>query len=288
MTPDKIAATARALVAAERDGTQIGLVSLANPGMTMDDAYAIQSALMAQKLAGGRRVIGWKIGLTSKAMQYALGIDTPDSGVLFDDMDFPDGAVIPAGRFIQPRIEAEIAFEDETGVGVSTRYGRTWGECGKTPEVPATDQRGKYNVLSTVSAQGNMRYSATEKNIDSQGFIRFLKQLLHGRTSPLILLLDRASFHGSKLVRDFVRAHRTQIRVFFLPRHAPEYNPDEQVWDEIKVNKIGRQPVKDKPDLKRRLYAALASLQSQALRIHSFFQLPETQYAGESCMDISV
>jgi 2-oxo-hept-3-ene-1,7-dioate hydratase len=56
------------------------------------------------------KVIGWKIGLTSKAMQSALNIDIPDSGVLLDDMEFENGATIPAGRFIQPRIEAEIAF----------------------------------------------------------------------------------------------------------------------------------------------------------------------------------
>ena len=85
--------------------------------MTMDDAYAVQSALMAAKLAEGRRVIGWKIGLTSKAMQDALKIDTPDSGVLFDDMAFDDGATIPAGRFIQPRIEAEIAFVMKAPLG---------------------------------------------------------------------------------------------------------------------------------------------------------------------------
>ena len=85
--------------------------------MTMDDAYAVQSALMAAKLAEGRRVIGWKIGLTSKAMQDALKIDIPDSGVLFDDMAFDDGATIPAGRFIQPRIEAEIAFVMKAPLG---------------------------------------------------------------------------------------------------------------------------------------------------------------------------
>ena len=110
MTPDKITAAAEALLRAEETQQQIGLLSLAHPGMDMDDAYAIQSALMERKLAQGRRIIGWKIGLTSKAMQDALGIDTPDSGVLFDDMAFENGAIIPKGRFIQPRIEAEIAF----------------------------------------------------------------------------------------------------------------------------------------------------------------------------------
>ena len=81
------------------------------------DAYAIQTALYQAKLAEGRKVIGWKIGLTSKAMQSALGIDIPDSGILFDDMLFQSGAEIPKGRFIQPRMEAEIAFVMKAPLG---------------------------------------------------------------------------------------------------------------------------------------------------------------------------
>ena len=114
MTPEDHEAAAADLLHAEASGRQIGLLSLRFPGMTMDDAYAIQSALLAAKLAQGRRVIGWKIGLTSRAMQNALGIDIPDSGILFDDMAFADGATVPAGRFIQPRVEAEIAFVMKT------------------------------------------------------------------------------------------------------------------------------------------------------------------------------
>lgn len=110
MTPDEIAQSAENLLKAEATGQQTGLISVAYPDITMADAYAIQSALIARKRAAGRRVIGWKIGLTSRAMQQALDIDIPDSGVLLDDMRFSNGATIPAGRFIQPRIEAEIAF----------------------------------------------------------------------------------------------------------------------------------------------------------------------------------
>jgi len=106
----EIARAAEVLDEAERTRRQIGLLSLRHQSMTMDDAYAVQSAWVGKKLAARRRRIGWKIGLTSRAMQSALGIDTPDSGVLLDDMLFEDGATVPAGRFIQPRIEAEIAF----------------------------------------------------------------------------------------------------------------------------------------------------------------------------------
>ena len=110
MTPEAIEAAAMSLDVAERNRKQIGLLSLLHPSITMDDAYAIQAAWVRLKTANGRIVKGWKIGLTSKAMQYALNIDIPDSGVLLDDMFFDDGEVIPKDRFIQPRIEAEIAF----------------------------------------------------------------------------------------------------------------------------------------------------------------------------------
>lgn len=110
MTPEEHAIAAVDLLRAEKTGNQIGLLSLRHPDITMDDAYAIQLALVQAKLDQRRDVIGWKIGLTSKAMQSALNIDIPDSGVLFDDMVFAHGATVPMGRFIQPRIEAEIAF----------------------------------------------------------------------------------------------------------------------------------------------------------------------------------
>ena len=110
LTPAQIASAAARLVEAERTRVQTGLLSIAHPDMTMDDAYAVQAAFVAAGHARGRRAMGWKIGLTSKAMQYALNIATPDSGVLLDDMAFEDCATIPADRFIQPRIEAELAF----------------------------------------------------------------------------------------------------------------------------------------------------------------------------------
>lgn len=110
LTHGEIEAAASGLDEAERTRTQTGLLSLRHPNMDMDDAYAVQGAWVRKKIAAGRKPIGWKIGLTSKAMQYALNISTPDSGVLFDDMVFEDGSTVPADRFIQPRIEAEIAF----------------------------------------------------------------------------------------------------------------------------------------------------------------------------------
>jgi len=110
LSDEQVSNVAKSLVEAEASGNQISLLSLEFPELSMDDAYRIQSGIMTHKLAAGRHIIGWKIGLTSKAMQQALNIDIPDSGILFDDMAFDSDSTIAAGRFIQPRIEAEIAF----------------------------------------------------------------------------------------------------------------------------------------------------------------------------------
>ena len=84
-----------ALFEAEATRTQIRMMTADHPGMEMDDAYAIQAAFVQRKLDAGGRINGWKIGLTSKAMQYALGIDIPDSGILFEDMVFDHGGTVP-------------------------------------------------------------------------------------------------------------------------------------------------------------------------------------------------
>lgn len=95
---------------AERDRKQIPQFSRAYSGMTIDDAYAVQDAWVRRKVAAGQRIIGHKIGLTSRAMQRAVNINEPDYGVLLSPMQFHDGQTIPIDQFIEPRVEVEIAF----------------------------------------------------------------------------------------------------------------------------------------------------------------------------------
>ena len=109
-----------------------------------------------------------------------------------------------------------------------------------------------------------------------------LQQILRGRARPLIIITDKVSFHKSATVREFVRAHRTKIRIFFFPTHSPELNPDEQVWNELKHRQLGKQPIKHKADLKKRIRSILKTLQHKAKKVQSFFQLPDTKYAAIS------
>ena len=101
---------AAALGEAERTRVQLEAFSKLHPGMQIEDSYAIQREWMKLKLARGRRPIGHKIGLTSRAMQQASQITEPDYGLLLDDMLLRDGSEIDTARFIVPRLEVEFAF----------------------------------------------------------------------------------------------------------------------------------------------------------------------------------
>jgi 2-oxo-hept-3-ene-1,7-dioate hydratase len=110
LSPAQIRTAAERLDRAEKTRTQIRQLSQEFPSITLDDAYAIQKAWIEIKVGAGHVVKGHKIGLTSRAMQSALNIGEPDSGVLLDDMFFADGGIVPTDRFIATRVEAELAF----------------------------------------------------------------------------------------------------------------------------------------------------------------------------------
>lgn len=110
LTPEQVREAARQLDTAERERRQIRPTSVTYQGMTVDDAYAVQDAWVKLKVDSGRRIVGRKVGLTSRAMQEAMRINEPDFGTLLDDMMHDDGAQLEAEDFLDPRIEVELAF----------------------------------------------------------------------------------------------------------------------------------------------------------------------------------
>ena len=110
LTDATIAALAAELAEADRQRTVIPRITARHPEATVEDSYAIQGLWRDRNLAAGRRLVGRKIGLTSRAMQSATGITEPDYGVIFDDTVWDNGAVIPFDDFSNVRIEVELAF----------------------------------------------------------------------------------------------------------------------------------------------------------------------------------
>ncbi|MGO4453027.1 2-oxo-hept-4-ene-1,7-dioate hydratase [Arthrobacter sp. RAF14] len=111
MLDDKtISRLAQELADAERDRAVIPRITARHPEATIDDSYAIQRVWREKNLAAGRRLVGRKIGLTSKAMQQATGITEPDYGVMFDDTVWENGSTLPFDAYSNVRIEVELAF----------------------------------------------------------------------------------------------------------------------------------------------------------------------------------
>lgn len=116
MPSKKIETAATALREARAACRQIGQVSVDHDICTVDEAYAVSELNRQVRVDQGHRVVGKKIGLTSLAVQAQLGVDQPDFGFLFDDMEYLNGQALPAARLIQPKAEAEIAFVMQHGL----------------------------------------------------------------------------------------------------------------------------------------------------------------------------
>jgi 2-oxo-hept-3-ene-1,7-dioate hydratase len=110
LTDEERRRAAADLLRAERERRVIPQLSRTFPGIEIEDAYAIQRHWAEARVAEGAKVVGHKIGLTSRAMQIASKMTEPDYGHLLDDMVYDDGARIPADRFLKPRLEVELAF----------------------------------------------------------------------------------------------------------------------------------------------------------------------------------
>ena len=101
---------AEALAQARASRHPIPPVSASHGISGLDAAYAVAEINTRVRLESGRRIVGLKVGLTSRAVQQQLGVDQPDFGILFDDMEFLNGQEVPMARLLQPKVEAEVAF----------------------------------------------------------------------------------------------------------------------------------------------------------------------------------
>lgn len=110
MDADSHAVVAAVLRTARAARTPVAPVSSTHGIEGLEAAYAVADLNTQARLAEGQRIVGLKVGLTSKAVQEQLGVDQPDFGVLFDDMEYLSGQDVPTNRLMQPKIEAEIAF----------------------------------------------------------------------------------------------------------------------------------------------------------------------------------
>lgn len=145
---------------AEQGRYQIGMLTLEEPDMTVEDAYAVQLENVRRREAAGEKVIGMKIGLTSQGMQKLLNVREPDYGHLFERMLLLERDACSMSELIQPKVEGELSFcLNKTlkgpGVTVADVYDATaW----VTPSIEIVDSRikdWKIRLADTIADNGS-------------------------------------------------------------------------------------------------------------------------------------
>lgn len=216
-----------------------------------------------------------QLGLSCQRPLFRASEQDPNRVKMFLEIEYP------RIQALAKKENACIFFADEAGVRSDYHSGTTWGEKGETPVVIRSVERARVNMLSAISSRGELRFMLEPGRVTGAVFVKFLERLLHNAATPIFLIVDGATIHRSKLVRDYVNSTEGKLRLYSLPPYSPELNPDEQVWNYVKNHGVGRQGLKCAADFKDLVLRRLRSLQKLPWTVRMFFLTPDTAYAAD-------
>ena len=176
--------------------------------------------------------------------------------------------------------DAEIHWGDEMGVRSTCQHSRGYARPQETPELEVPGGRFSVNMISTITNQGKVRWMIYPGKMNAEVFIEFLKRLVSGRLKKIFLVVDNLSVHGAVAVNEWLAEHKNEIEVFYLPKYAPERNPDEYLNCDVKVNINTDGLPKDREELKGKLHRFMQKLAKLPQRVASYFQHKLIKYAA--------
>jgi 2-keto-4-pentenoate hydratase len=165
----------RILHQAEAERRPVPQVSAGRPWLGQAEAYEVQQEIVRRRMAAGERVLGWKIGLTSQAMQRQLNVDQPDYAPILSRFIVPDGGTISTSELIAPRIEAEIGFVLEAplrgpGVTAADVVAATAGLVAALEVIDSRIENWRLTLVDTISdLASSARVVASERRVPLEG-----------------------------------------------------------------------------------------------------------------------
>jgi transposase len=174
----------------------------------------------------------------------------------------------------------EIPWGDETGVRSTCPHSRGYARPGQTPELTVPGSRFRVNLISTITNQGKVRWMLYTGKRNAALFIVFLTRLIAGATKKVFLIVDHLSVHESAAVEQWLSDKVDRIEVFYLPKYAPERNPDEYLNCDLKANINTDGLPKDREELRGKLHRFMQKLGKLPARIASYFEHKYIAYAA--------
>ena len=178
------------------------------------------------------------------------------------------------------RAKAEIHWGDEMGLRSDHQSGTSYAPKGETPVIEGTGKRFGCHVISTVTNRGTPRFMTYRRKFTSAVFIPFLARLIRSTKPNVYLIVDNHPVRVSSAVRRWLDARTDRIRMFTLPAHSPDLNPDEFLNHDVKANALGRRRPRDAEEMRADVSAYLRSPQRQPEIVRNFFNAESVQYAA--------
>ena len=175
---------------------------------------------------------------------------------------------------------AEIFWLDEASIRSDDPLQRTWGAKGQTPVVKTSGQRQSINAISALSNKGGFWYHVYEGKFNADKYVECLKHFLKGRRAPVILIVDGHPVHKSKKVMAHIDSLEGMIEIVFLPAYAPDLNPDELVWNQMRNMGKSKKPLKKGESLKNRAIVDLEKIRRNKKLVKSFFKEATVSFAA--------
>jgi len=197
LTTSGLRAAADRLIAAAAAPQQCDPVRDILGGTDIAAAYAVQRLLTEDSQQRGRRIVGHKIGLTSPAVQRQLGVDQPDSGVLFADMQVASGATVTTNMLLQPKVEAEIAFilaEDLEGDLSDSRIRAAAGIA--MPAIEIVDSRVRdwsISIVDTIADNGSSALFVLGSEVAAAADLDFVSRTMRLTQDDVVVSTGRGS-----------------------------------------------------------------------------------------------
>jgi len=133
-------------------------------------------------------------------------------------------------------------------------------------------------VVSGVSPSGEFRYEVYSHRFNGTFFVDVLKKFRYRLRRPVFFVLDGHRVHRATVVRNYVKSTKGKVELFFLPPYAPDLNPDEYVWNQIKTHGLCKKPLKKTQSLRDRVHADLEALGRNKKLMRAFFKSEAVAY----------
>lgn len=174
---------------------------------------------------------------------------------------------------------AEIRWDDETGLSNQSNYSRGYSPRGQTPVLHQSAKRFSMSMISSITNRGQVRSMCYKGAMKADIFVRFLKRLIKNQPRKIFLIVDNLRVHHSKVLREWLEKNIKRIELFFLPAYAPERNLDEYLNRDLKLSLSNKALVRSEDPLKKQLISHMRMIQKLPERVRSYFKDSNVQYA---------